>query len=520
VAELRENEQKTLLALEKLGGRGRVNQIIEISSLAHAAVMRAALSLSTANWIQVHETRQTPITLSKEGKYYAKKGLPERRLIRALVKLGGAAAVKETLGEAVLEKKLLTIALGWLHRKEWATVERRDDERVLLLNPSMRGEPPLGIDEKLLSLLGEKGPLIVEDLSKELQDAVSPLKKRKLVVIKEKTLRELELTKAGWKQAERIAKKVKTVEFGMDVILAKEVSQLSPELIRTGRWRRVKLRRFDVTAPGPVVYLGKIHPVQQIIQRVREIFLEMGFTEIRGPIVETAFWNFDALFQPQDHPAREMMDTFYLAHPSKGRLPRKDIVNAVAKTHENGWITGSRGWEYAWSPDEAKRLILRTHTTAVTIRYLAEHKEPPVKVFSVDRVYRNEKVDYKRLAEFHQIEGIVMDRKVTLRDLMGTLKEFYLKLGLKKVQFWPSYFPYTEPSMQSTVYVPELKTWVELCGMGIFRPEVLAPLGIKYPVLAWGGGLERLIMLKLGVEDIRHLYRNDLGWIRRTPICQ
>jgi phenylalanyl-tRNA synthetase alpha chain len=508
VAELRENEQKTLLALEKLGGRGRIDQIIEISDLAHAAVMRAALSLSTANRIQVHETKQTIITLSKEGKYYAKKGLPERRLIHALIKLGGVATVEEALREAGLEKKFLTIALGWLHRKRWATVERRDDKRILLLDPSMRREPPLGIDENLLSLLNVEDHVVAEKLEKDLQGTISVLKKRKLVKTDEKTLRELELTKVGY------------TDLPMVLRVEKKISQLTPELIRSGAWRKVKLRRFDVTAPGPIIYPGKIHPAQQIIQRVREIFLEMGFTEIRGSIVETAFWNFDALFQPQDHPAREMMDTFYLAQPRKGKLPEKDVVNAVAKTHEDGWITGSRGWEYTWSPDEAKRLILRTHTTAVTIRHLAEHKEPPVKVFSVDRVYRNEKVDYKHLAEFHQIEGIVMDKKVTLRDLMGTLKEFYLKLGLKKVQFWPSYFPYTEPSMQSTVYVPELKTWVELCGMGIFRPEVLAPLGIKYPVLAWGGGLERLIILKLGVEDIRLLYRNDLGWIRRTPVCQ
>ena len=502
MVELRENEQKTLLALEKLRGRGSVDQVVEVSGLAHAAVMRAALSLTTRNLIKIHERKQTIIALNKEGRYHARKGLPERRLINSLTKLGGEASVEDVVEEATLEKRFLTIALGWLNRKGWATVRKKK-----LVLKSLK-EPPTGTDEKLLSLLGEKDPLIVEDLSKELKKAVSVLKRRRLVEIDEKTLRELELMDAGW---EIVRRGIETVE---------EVSQLSPELIRTGKWREVKLRRFDVTAPGPIVYPGKIHPAQQIIQRVRDIFLEMGFTEIRGPIVETAFWNFDALFQPQDHPAREMMDTFYLAQPNKGKLPRKDVVDAVAKTHEDGWITGSRGWEYSWSPEEAKRLILRTHTTAVTIRYLAEHKEPPVKVFSVDRVYRNEKVDYKRLAEFHQIEGIVMDKKVTLRDLMGTLKEFYLKLGLKKVQFWPSYFPYTEPSMQSTVYVPELKTWVELCGMGIFRPEVLAPLGIKYPVLAWGGGLERLIMLKLGVEDIRHLYKNDLGWIRRSPIRQ
>ncbi len=502
VAELRENEQKTLLALKGLKGRGSVDQLVKVSGLAHAAVMRASLTLTTKSLVSTLKREQTVIALTREGKYHAEKGLPERRLINSLIKLEGEASVDDVAEKAGLKKKFLTIALGWLSRKGWATIKGK--EHVL---KSLR-EPLIGNDEKLLFLLAEKQPLIVEDLSSELRKAVSLLKKRRLVEISKKTLRELELTDTGWD----------LVKKGVEIV--EEISQLTPELIRTGRWRKAKLRRFDVTAPGPIIYPGKIHPAQQIIQRVREIFLEMGFTEIRGSIVETAFWNFDALFQPQDHPAREMMDTFYLAQPRKGKLPDKDVVNAVAKTHEDGWITGSRGWEYTWSPEEAKRLILRTHTTAVTIRHLAEHKEPPVKVFSVDRVYRNEKVDYKHLAEFHQIEGIVMDKNVTLRDLMGTLKEFYLKLGLKKVQFWPSYFPYTEPSMQSTVYVPELKTWVELCGMGIFRPEVLAPLGIKYPVLAWGGGLERLILLKLGIEDIRLLYKNDLGWIRRTPVCQ
>jgi phenylalanyl-tRNA synthetase alpha chain len=500
--ELRENEQKTLLALQKLSGKGHIDQIVEVSGLAHAAVMRAALSLSTKNMIQVNEQKQTMIALNEEGKYHAKKGLPERRLIQALIKLGGEASIKGTAKEAALEERFLTIALGWLYRKEWATLKQK--ERLL----NVREEPPIGVDEKLLVHLYKKSPQVLEELDKELQKAVSVLKSRKLVEIDEKTLRELELTKTGWE----------LVEKGIEII--EEISQLTPELIRTGKWQKAKLRRFDVTAPGPVVYPGKIHPVQQIIQRIREIFLEMGFTEIRGSIVQTAFWNFDALFQPQDHPAREMMDTFYLSKPKTGRLPERRIVDAVAKTHENGWKTGSRGWQYSWSRDEAKKLIMRAHTTAVTIHYLAEHKEPPVKVFSVDRIYRNEKLDYQHLAELYQIEGIIMDKGATLRDLIGTLTEFYNKLGLKKVQFWPSYFPYTEPSAQSTVYVPKLKTWMELCGMGVFRPEVLEPLGIKYPVLAWGGGLERLIMVMLDVDDIRFLYKNDLGWIRRTPVCR
>jgi phenylalanyl-tRNA synthetase alpha chain len=489
-----------LLTLEKLGGRSPVDQIVNDSGLAHAAVMRAALSLFKTGLLRIHKRKQTTIVLSREGREHAEKGLPERRLMHALVKLGREATVEEVLRGTALERKLTTIALGWLHRKNWVTTKGK------MLKISK--EPPMDADEKLLAVLQKKSPRLIGSLNEEMKNAANTLKKRKLVLIDEKTLRELELTKAG---RELVKRGIRAVE---------EVSQLTPELVLSRNWQKTKFRKFDVTAPGPVVHPGKIHPVQEVAQLVREAFLEMGFTEIRGPIVQTAFWNFDALFQPQDHPAREMMDTFYLAQPKEGRLPRKSFVEATAKTHENGWTTGSRGWQYKWSPREAKKLVMRTHTTPVTIHYLAEHRTPPVKAFSVDRIYRNEKLDDKHLAEFFQIEGIIMEKNVTLRDLIGTLKEFYHKLGLKRVEFWPSYFPYTEPSAQATAYVPELKTWIELCGMGIFRPEVVKPFGIKHPVLAWGGGLERLAMLKLGVNDIRLLYKNDLGWIRRSPICQ
>jgi phenylalanyl-tRNA synthetase alpha chain len=499
---LRLHERKTLAALQELGGKASVEDVAEKSGLAHAAVMRAALTLSSRNLVKVHERKWNVATLNEEGENYVQYGLPERRLLRALLRLGGEADVDEAALEAGLDAGLVPIALGWLKRKNWGIIKGKK----CALNVKL--EPPIGADEKLLDTIFEKRSITVDDLSRELKEALNILQKRKLVELAEKARRELELTEEGWK----------TVKKGLEIV--EEVTQLTPELIITGRWRSVKLTRFDVTAPGPAIHPGKMHPLQQIIKRAREIFLEMGFTEIRGPLVETAFWNFDALFQPQDHPAREMMDTFYLASPQAGRLPAQKLVEAVAKTHEDGWITGSKGWRYKWSGEEAKRLVLRTHTTAETIKYLATHQKPPIKVFSVDRVYRNEQVTYKHLAEFHQIEGIVVDKKVTLRDLMGTLKTFYTKFGIEKIEFWPSYFPYTEPSAQAVAYHPRLKRWIELCGMGIFRPEVLAPMGIKYPVLAWGGGLERLAMIELGLDDIRLLYGNNLGWLRRTPLCQ
>jgi phenylalanyl-tRNA synthetase alpha chain len=502
MVELRENEQKTLLALQKLNGRAEVDQITQVSGLAHAAVMRAMLTLDEKKLVTVREQKQKVVTLTEEGKQHAELGLPERRLINALTESSGKAKTDAIVEKAKLDHKFVSIALGWIYRKGWATVE---DKRML---KAKEKRVPQGADEKLLLLLNAKGSAAFDDLDKSAQDAAFMLKGRKLLEVTEKTTRQLGLTDAG----------SQLVEKGLELVT--EVSQLTPDLIITGKWRETKLRKFDVTAAGPEYYPAKAHPLQQVIQKAREIFLELGFTEIRGPLVETAFWNFDALFQPQDHPAREMMDTFYLANPKAAALPRKSVVNAVARTHENGWTTGSKGWGYAWSSEEARRLVLRTHTTAETIKYLSKHKKPPIKVFSVDTVYRNERVDYRHTAEFHQIEGIVVDKGVTLRDLMGTLKTFYARFGLKKVRFWPCYFPYTEPSAEATVYVPKLKTWMELCGMGMFRPEVLAPMGIKYPVLAWGGGLERVAMLELGIDDIRLPYNNSLSWIRRTPLCR
>jgi phenylalanyl-tRNA synthetase alpha chain len=504
MVELRENEYKTLLAVERLGGKENLDRILSESGLSNATVMRAALSLKKKSLVKLREKKQTVAILNDEGKLYAEKRLPERRILNALYDRGGEILISNLSREADVSPNVIPLASGWLVQKNWATINKRKGTVTL----TKKGKPPSGDDEKLLALLLEKGKIVTQELDRSLQRVVATLRRRKLIETKERTLHEVQITKKG----------LRLIEKGIEV--SEEVSQLTPELIITGKWRQAKLRKFDVTAPGPTVYTGKAHPLQQIVQRAREIFLEMGFTEIRGPLIETAFWNFDALFQPQDHPAREMMDTFYLADPKVGGLPKRSLVDAVAKTHENGWKTGSKGWGYKWSREEAKRLVLRTHTTAETIKYLSKHKTPPIKVFSVDRVYRNEKLTYKNTAEFHQIEGIVVDKNVTLQDLMGTLKTFYTRFGLRKVRFWPCYFPYTEPSAQAVFYVPKLKRWIELCGMGMFRPEVLAPMGIKCPVLAWGGGLERLAMIELGLDDIRVLYCNSLNWIRRTPLCR
>ena len=264
---------------------------------------------------------------------------------------------------------------------------------------------------------------------------------------------------------------------------------------------------IDVEADVPSIFAARTHPLQDTIDEIREIFVNLGFSEILGNMTQSSFWNFDALFTPQAHPARELQDTFYLENLESKNPASSSQIKNVSSSHK-------KNWKYDWKLSESQKMVLRTHTTCVTIKYLAEQKPENARIFSVGRVFRNEKVSYKHLVEFNQIEGIVIGNNTTLRDLMGIQKEFYKKLGLTKIKFWPTFFPYTEPSLQTMVYNEKLGKWIELFGMGIFRPEVTKPLGIDKPVLAWGGGIERIAMLKYELDDVREFYNNNLNWLR------
>jgi phenylalanyl-tRNA synthetase alpha chain len=236
-------------------------------------------------------------------------------------------------------------------------------------------------------------------------------------------------------------------------------------------------------------------------------------------MVSTSFWDLDTLFVPQDHPARDMQDTFYLTEPSKGTLP--PLASKIKAVHETGGSTGSKGWGSQWSQEEAKRLLLRTHTTVLSAHTLAELKKSdlPAKFFAVGKVFRNEALDYSHLFEFYQVEGIVVDPNANLRHLLGYLKEFYKKMGYTDVRIRPAHFPYTEPSCEVEVFHPVKKTWLELGGAGIFRPEVVIPLlGHDIPVLAWGLGLERIITSYYNLTDVRDLYKNDLALLRKSKL--
>ncbi|NPV61477.1 MAG: phenylalanine--tRNA ligase subunit alpha [Methanotrichaceae archaeon] len=484
---LSENDSRVLKAISD--GQTDPQSIADSLSMKIEAVRASADALGEQGLVEVAKSVEETVSLTEEGRKYAQEGLPERKLLQS---------IGEGLSMSDLKDPGAKIALGWLKKKGWASIEKG------VLKPS--GPAERGPDEELLEIL-LKGSASAADLNR---DALAQLRGRSLITSNAAKSWRYQVTSEGRAASSQIAGTA-----------AETISSPSSAMIKWGEWdgaqvrfegKLYQVRSYDVTLPADRIYPGKRHPYQRLIDHMRQIMLEMGFTEIKGQIVQSSFWNFDALFQPQDHPAREMQDTFYLE--SQAEIPE---YSRVKEMHECGGDVGSTGWGGIWSPEVARQEVLRTHTTSVTIKYLADHPEPPVKAFGIDRVYRREAIDATHTPEFEQLEGIIMDKDVTFRHLLGVLREFYAKMGFEEVRFRPGYFPYTEPSVEPEVFIDGLG-WVELGGAGVFRKEVTAPFGIEHPVLAWGLGVSRVAMLKLGLKDLRDLYQSDIQWLRETPV--
>jgi phenylalanyl-tRNA synthetase alpha chain len=418
---------------------------------------------------------------------------PELHLLNVLQSKGPATI--EELKVYFNSAEEFSAAFGRARSAGWISVGVGDQPKVNVADTT--GAASLGL---LMEAITKGKP--EQELTPEEEELLPDLMKRGIVKRTEFRRTSVAVTEAG-----RSA-----VSTASDVGL---LERLTPESLASGAWRGKRLRPIDVEAKAPVFYPGRRHPVRDFIKEVRETYISMGFTEIQGNSIHPAFWNFDALFIPQDHPGREMQDTFYLDGLSDNRLKRTGLVANVASVHEDGWKTGSRGWGYAWSIEEARRLVLRTHNTVLTVKALSESGEKEARVFAVSKVYRNENLDYKHLAEFYQMDGIMVGESLNVRHLMGFLTDFYKKLGMADVKLWPTYFPYTEPSLEVVGYSRAAKAWIELSGSGVFRPEVTRPLGVKVPVLAWGPGIERLMLMRFGLDDMRALYGDDLSWLRK-----
>jgi len=471
MAELTQNEKRLLAILESEKKADAPHLASLLDSTPEAVVQWAHLAgdkgLATVERVVAKE-----FVYTDEGKGYAQNGLPETQLLRVI--LPGTTLADLQKHEA------FRIGFGQLRKKGLVKVEGTSVTKTAGASTDA--------DEAAL-----KNPSAADPRTKELI--------RRGILQESETVRYvIAITPAG----------LALVKTGLD--LREETGTLTRDQIISGEWKTVNLRKYDVSKLPKKAYPGKIHPYQRIIGEMREILLEMGFSELYGGIVQQSYWNFDALFQPQDHPAREMQDTFYL----RETLPLPPGYEKVKAMHLSGGDTSSTGWGGVWKEEKAEQCVLRTHTTSVSIQYLANNPNPPVKAFCIGRVYRRETIDTTHLAEFEQLEGIVMDEGVTFGNLLGILREFYHRMGFEGVRFKPSYYPYTEPSLDAEVYV-EGFGWIEMGGAGIFREEVTAPLGINYPVLAWGLGVSRIAMLRLGLKDLRYLHKSDVAFLRETP---
>jgi len=483
-------ERSILKALTKYNEPVKIEDLVRDTMLNIDQVRRGIERLKFNNLVD--ETKEIISIIEVKSK---DTKLPERELVNAIKH--EVKRLDQIIANNYLTEDEAKAAVGRALRNKWVHLS---ENKEFTINPEAADVKSL--EEMLFDELKKYGSLKLDNLSEQQMKGYEELKRRPdLIITRELKNPLISITKSGRE---------------LIPILETEKAQerrLTSELITSGKWKETKFSALDVVAPAPVVYPGRRHPLIDIIEEVKEIFVGLGFSEIDGPVVQSGFWNFDALYTPQDHPAREMQDTFYISGQRQAIPATGDQKRKVAEVHKKGW--GSK-----WDTKEAERVVLRTHTTPVTLKHLATIKPEVGRFFSVGRVFRNEKVSYKHLVEFHQVEGVATAPCASLRDLMGLQKEFYVKMGIKKVKFWPTFFPYTEPSLQSMVYNEKLEKWVELFGMGIFRPEVMEPLGVKNPVLAWGGGLERIAMLRFGLDDVRELYGNRLTWLRSVPRCQ
>lgn len=481
-----------------------LKKIEEQTKLGETTIKRAIKFLESKGLVSVKVLEKKIVELDINGILYLKKNLPERNLLNVLLEAKESLTLDKAKELADLSDNEFTIAIGILKDKALIDVVNGKLE----LKAKKEEAVKKFLEEKFLEAL----PLELEKLTEEQRYCFDKLKTRKKIIrIVEKQEFEVELNELGLKVLEELPK------FKQELI-----EQLTPEMLLKDSWQGKKFRKYDINSKVPELYGGKRHFVNQAIEYARKIWTEMGFEEMKGTLCQTAFWNFDALFTAQDHPVREMQDTFYIKNVN-GKLPNH-LVNKIKKAHESG-IKGSKGWQYRWKEDEAKKVVLRTHTTCLSAHTLAKlgelknKKEKRGKFFAIGKCFRNETVDWSHGFEFNQTEGIVVDKNANFRHLLGYLKEFFRKMGWEKIRFRPSYFPYTEPSLEIDVFVPEKNAWLELGGAGILRPEVVVPLlGEWIPVLAWGPGFDRIIMDYYEIKDLREMYENDLNKLRKMKL--
>ncbi len=491
--------------------------------IADPTLQPSQLSMALG-WLQTkeilaiaEETKEEWVSLTPLGQSYAREKNPALQIANEIEQRG--ATPLQHLG-GMLEPEERSAAIGAL--KKCGALSLGAGGVVQQIDPSKMGEfialqKTIDFLDKATCPAGATSPagandeLKIDTLSPEDQEVILAYHRKRgkskgIFRVNERVLR-------SFMPTERFAPVYEKMRAGNS---DEEIGALTPVMLKDGSWRGKKFRKYNIDLPPPRICFGRRHPYQNFLNDVREKLVAMGFSEIDGPIIESEFWNMDALYMPQFHPAREIHDVYFVKG-QKGPLYDETIpeplLNSVAATHEKGG-NGSSGWGYRFDAKRTRRLIMRSQGTAVSARTLAAKPAIPGKYFSIARCFRYDQVDATHAPDFFQVEGIVLGEEINFRTLLGLLTLFAKEIAkAKEIKFLPAYFPFTEPSVEMHVAHPKLGL-MELGGAGLFRPEVTKPLGVNVPVIAWGLGLDRLAMMALKISDIRDLFSADLSFIR------
>ena len=511
ISSLHPLEIKVLLALREAQSRGplKEQQLEQSAALEPSQLSMAVEWLLAKSLLSVASEKTTPIvSLTKIGAQYFEKYAPIERIlstVRKASQTGKRLTIQDIQSQEGLEPTEVSGAVGCL-KKEGAIRIVSGGHVESTGGPSPTTE---ALRELLKQLHGTPRDLqafpepmrrVIEQHAVKRGNANEPFR------VDDHVERAYALTPDGRNAADAL------VQQGV----ADEVSQLSPELLKDGSWRTKRFRKYTISLRAPRIASGKRHPYREFLDRVKTKLVSMGFVEMRGSLIETEFWNMDALYMPQFHPARDIHDVYFVKEPTHASEIAEPFFSRVAAAHRDGGDTGSTGWGYDFNEERARRLVLRSQGTAVSARTLAAGPNVPGKYFSIARCFRYDQVDATHATDFFQVEGIVLGQDINFRTLLGLLELFAREVAqAKEIKFLPAYFPFTEPSVELHVQHPRLG-WMELGGAGLFRPEVTLPLGVNVPVIAWGLGLDRMAMVALGIHDIRDLFSGDLDMIRTT----
>jgi phenylalanyl-tRNA synthetase alpha chain len=487
---LSEPERRLLLELRRTAPAPMDEGALEGATGLDADRVRGALQrLRSKHLANVAETHRTFLQLTPRGEVARARRLPERRLLDLLVERGEGVAPTE-LAAAGLDAEERSAAVGILRRRGYL----HEGVPFRLRSGAPDAAAPLPEETTLAAVASATPTAVVEE-------TVEPLKRRGLIAAGHETRRAWSASAEGMQLP---------IEAGDRPLLG----ALTPALLASGAWREAGFRPYDVRADVPFVTGARPHPYAAWLDEFEEILVGLGFEQAEGPLLETEFWNADVLFMPQEHPARSIHDVLSV-RGVEGRPPPPALLERVAAVHEGRALPGDAGpitpgWRAPYDPAIARQPVLRSQTTAVSARFLAARPDPPVRMFCLDRNFRRESVDATHHVEFSQAEGIIAEEGISLRHLVGTFQALAEAIGIRSLRLRPSYFPFTEPSIEGYVKHPTLG-WIEVFPGGMFRPEVLRPLGVTVPVAAWGIGIARLAMVALGVRDIRELFSDDLG---------